>query len=75
MQLTRTFGPNVRARPTVRLLTPALAAPYTSSFGLGRCDATDDTKMIEPPSPATIRVPTMADSRNGPLRLTPITLS
>ena len=31
--------------------------------------------MIEPPSPAAIRSPTSADSRNGPLRLTPTTLS
>src|SRR5439155_14879061 len=33
------------------------------------------TLMIEPPPSATIRSPTSADSRNGPFRLTAITLS
>ncbi len=31
--------------------------------------------MIEPPSPAAIRLPTVAISRNGPFRFTPIVLS
>ena len=31
--------------------------------------------MIDPPSPSAIRVPRSAVSRNGPLRLTPMTLS
>jgi hypothetical protein len=75
MQLTRTVGPNVAASPFVRLLTPAFAAPYTSSAGDGRCDATDETKMIEPPLPAAMRVPTSAASRNGLFRFTAITLS
>ena len=33
------------------------------------------TLMIDPPSPASIRSPTSAASRNGPLRLTSTTLS
>ncbi len=31
--------------------------------------------MIEPPPSATMRVPIIAERRNGPFRLTPITLS
>ena len=31
--------------------------------------------IIEPPSPAAIRVPISAVSRNAPLRFTPMTLS
>ena len=42
---------------------------------VGRTAPVLETLMIEPPPPATIRSPTSAASRNGPLRLTPITLS
>ena len=42
---------------------------------VGRAAPVLDTLMIEPPSPATMRSPTSADSRNGPLRLTATTLS
>ena len=75
MQFTRTFGANARAKPTVMLFTPAFAAPYGIVFAPGLCDAVLETKMIEPPSPAAMRVPTSAVSRNGPLRLTSSTLS
>ena len=73
---TRTDGPNVCAKPTVRALRPALAAAYGQdrrprAHGARRCEML----MIEPPAPAAIRVPTSAVSRNGPLRLTPSTLS
>ena len=42
---------------------------------VGRTAPVLETLMIEPPSPAAMRSPTSADSRNGPLRLTAITLS
>ena len=75
MQLTRTFGPNALARPSVRVLSPALAAAYGRYSGSGRIAAIEETLMIAPPSPAAIFVPTSAASRNGPLRLIASTLS
>ena len=50
-------------------------AAYGRSSGAGRMAATLLTLMIEPPSPATMRAPTRAVSRKGPLRLTATTLS
>src|SRR5438034_5100604 len=75
MQLTRTFGPNAWAKPTVMALMPALAAEYGIVFGVGRDADVLDTMMIEPPSPAAIRAPTTAVRRNGPFRFTSRTLS
>ena len=43
--------------------------------GAGRMEPVVDTLMMDPPSPAAIRVPTSVVRRKGPLRLTPITLS
>ena len=73
--LTRTRGPNACARPTVIALTPALAAAYGTMSRVGRTAPVLDTLMIEPPPASTIRSPTSAASRNGPLRLTAMTLS
>ena len=73
--LTRTDGPNVCAKPTVRALRPAFAAAYGRIAGRGRTAPALEMLMIEPPVPAAIRVPTSAVSRNGPLRFTPMTLS
>ena len=42
---------------------------------VGRTAPVLETLMIDPPPPSTIRSPTSAASRNGPLRLTAITLS
>ena len=42
---------------------------------VGRTAPVLEMLMIEPPSPAAIRSPMSADSRNGPLRFTPTTLS
>src|SRR5271154_4125611 len=75
MQLTRTFGPYSIAYAIVIALSPAFAAAYGATSGVGRIEATLDTLMIAPPSPAAIRDPNSADRRNGPLRFTPITLS
>ena len=73
--LTRTFGPYAWANPTVRTSSPDLAAAYGSSPAVGRMAATLLTLMIEPPSPSAMRGAINVISRNGPLRLTPITLS
>ena len=73
--LTRTVGPNAWARPIVIALTPAFAAAYGTMSLVGRMAPVLETLMIEPPPAATIRSPTSAARRNGPLRLTPITLS
>ena len=44
--------------------------------GAGRREPVLETLMMDPPyGPAAMRVPTNAVRRNGPLRLTPITLS
>jgi hypothetical protein len=65
-----------RARQARGEVVDAGLGRAASSFGDGRWDATEETKMIEPPgSAAAIFVPISADSRNGPLRLTAITLS
>ena len=56
-------------------LTPALAAAYGTMSLVGRTAPVLETLMIEPPPAATIRSPTSAARRNGPLRLTAITLS
>ena len=42
---------------------------------VGRIAAVLETMMMEPPAPAAIRAPTIAVSRNGPLRFTSSTLS
>ena len=42
---------------------------------VGRTAPVLETLMIEPPPASTIRSPTSAASRNGPFRLTAITLS
>ena len=42
---------------------------------VGRTAPVLEMLMIEPPSPAAMRSPMSADSRNGPLRFTPTTLS
>ena len=73
--LTRTVGPNAFASPSVNALSPALAAAYGSMSGAGRSDPVELTLMIDPPPAATIRSPTNADSRNGPLRLRFVTAS
>src|SRR5258708_15243591 len=75
MQLTRTLGPKACANASVSALRPAFAAAYGVSSGVGRIAAMLLTLMIDPPSPAAMRVPTLAIRRNGPLRLTPSTLS
>ena len=62
--------PSASAKPTVMALSPAFAAAYGTMSPLGRTAPVLETLMIEPPSPATMRSPTRADSRNGPLRLT-----
>ena len=67
--LTRTVGPKASASPSVSALSPALAAEYGSCSGRGRRDPLELTLMIDPPPSATIRSPTSADNRNGPLRL------
>ena len=67
--LTRTVGPKASASPSVNALSPALAAEYGSCSGRGRRDPLELTLMIDPPPSATIRSPTRADNRNGPLRL------
>ena len=73
--LTRTRGPNAWASPTVMAFTPAFAAAYGTMSRVGRTAPVLETLMIEPPRPSAIRSPTSAASRNGPFRLTPITLS
>jgi hypothetical protein len=42
---------------------------------VGRTAPVLEMLTIEPPSPAAMRSPTRAESRNGPLRFTPMTLS
>src|SRR5271154_3703813 len=75
MQLTRTFGPYSIAYAIVIALSPAFAAAYGATSGVGRIEATLDTLMIAPPSPAAIRDPNSADRRTGPLRSPPFTLA
>ena len=75
MQFTRTLGANAFANEMVRLFNPALAVPYGTSVGLGRREAVLDTIMMLPPLPLAILVPTTLERRNGPLRLTAMTLS
>src|SRR3954468_21249659 len=75
MQFTRTRGPYANANQPVIELRPAFAAPYGSDVGDGFSDAVLETLMIEPPSPFAMRLPTSADSRNGPFRFSPTTLS
>src|SRR5262249_11162821 len=75
MQFTRTFGPYANANERVIELSPAFAAPYGSDVGDGFNDAVLEILMIEPPSPFAMRLPTSADNRNGPLKLSPTTLS
>src|SRR5215470_2453992 len=75
MQFTRTLGPKACAKAMVRAFRPALAAAYGVSTGVGRTAAMLLTLMIEPPAPAAIRVPTSAERRKGPFKLTLSTLS
>ena len=42
---------------------------------VGRTAPVELTLMIDPPPASSIRSPTSAASRNGPFRLTPMTLS
>ena len=56
--------------PWVSALSAAFAPAYGPNRGCGISAPVDDTLMIEPPSPAAIRSPTRALSRNGPLKLT-----
>src|SRR2546422_10547689 len=48
--LTRTFGAHSMASVWVRLMSPALAAPYAAVCGDGRMPLTLVMLMIEPPS-------------------------
>src|SRR5215831_15570677 len=75
MQLTRTFGPYSFEKATVIAFSPALAAEYGAVVAEGRIEETDETLIIAPPAPAFIFDPNSAESRNGPFRLTAITLS
>src|SRR3546814_9102980 len=72
---TRTVGPNSLENAVVSAFRAALEAAYVPKSGSGQSAPDDDTLMIEPPSPATMRWPTSAESRKGPLKLTPTTLS
>ena len=76
MQFTRTFGPKACAKAIGHRVQPGLRRGVrgltSASAGSRRCC---DTLMIEPPSPAAMRVPTSAESRNGPFRFTSSTLS
>src|SRR5579875_1579992 len=67
--LTRTAGPSARAKPSVIAFRPAFDEAYGMMSGAGRSDPEVLTLMIEPRPAATIRSPTNADNRNGPLRL------
>ncbi len=73
--LERTVGPNDTAKPSVSAFSPALAAAYGRSPIVGCSAPMLLMLMIEPPSAACICSPTSAPRRNGPLRLTPMTLS
>ena len=72
--LTRTVGPKAWAKPIVSASRPAFAAAYGITSGSGYRAATLETLMMLPPSPCAIRVPIAAVRRNGPPRLTSMTL-
>lgn len=73
--LTRTAGPYSRAKTVARALRAALAPAYGPKRGWGIRAPEEETLMIEPPPASAIRCPISDASRNGPLKLTPITLS
>ena len=80
MQLTRTCGPKVWANPMVIAFSPALAAVYGITSGVGWMAAMLEMLMIDERRPSVlprsnILVPSTAESRKGPFRLRPMTES
>src|SRR5687768_2634039 len=49
-QFTRTLGANSAAKLSVRLMRPALAAPYAAVPGEGRIPHSDEMLTIDPPA-------------------------
>src|SRR6516225_9948790 len=74
-RFARTLGAHVPAKPSVSALSAALAMAYGRSIALGRHDPTEETLMIDPPSPFAIRSPTRTLRRNGPRAFVAWTLS
>ena len=75
MAFTLTLGAKARAKPTVMASSPALAAAYGMTSGVGRLAAPLLMLMIDPPFPCAMRLPMSAVRRKGPFRFTPSTLS